>query len=1858
MTKETNREITTMPINHLTKNKEENTMKINIGDQIVENSLMHRHQDHIRRWASEKREKARELAARKERFATALAAAWKVSNRDEKHYRRYLRHMYRLQASENVQAPESTIRGDNTTSKALATVLKNWAAKTSLARLYRAIKEADLTICRRVFQAVKASWTVLRNFMVGGRQKAVRRHSGYEPHVSYGETKAAEPVNAAAVLAEMVAERDQIAALPVIPRDVFHFDWYKVEARKALKDIERAIELNVDSEKRAELSIALGKARKEFAEAVEKSCVIVISTGKNLDKAQRLAAIERRIRNFRRHHEAAESAFKRMTGYEYNSQLFAADRVPRFEYWCKQYGGEVALDLQENNHEIADDLVNPVTGLSDLEVAEEEAKVAEAEELSDACFNAEQPFDSEQWEQEMLGRLGFDCPLCFYTNRELSSKLVEKCREQKPDYEVVQFLMDELRRYGAVVISVHNGTMHADDILACAVYKQFTGKDVTIIRTRNKKLFEMSDIVADVGGLYDGHKYFDHHQQGTPVYPNGVKYSAVGLVLERVCQDPCVKDYLLEHALYAVQAGDNGQVRDEFENPLDCLRLLNVSWRQNLFEAEQDAAFASGVEFGVAAIKQMAEDAYATREMALNKQTILAACDEAAANDRHYIVLNRYMPWQEFVVGYNDEHDGSKILAVVFQSQPNDWKTQVVPGELGSFLSWVKFDPDYCRTLPGFDFCHKERFLAGFKGEASKESAIAAAENGCVAKNGDKFNFFDLQLFAETAGTSSEATTVSENPDLSAAGNSGAESENINNSSVETAKEVNTSTENSEGPSAEDAEAATNDATKASKEVDSMVAQKSDHVNNDRLIEKLTKKEGNFSVQSLQLMPFAAGKLSAMLVTADLPIAPTNEAFVRENVRLWTASTLQATAKRGTDRLLVIDSSAVMDDDNLGSALTTLRDRIFLVPVNGEMHAAIELTGSDNRDDWKFQSLTAQPVDGDLVALPREVVLTKRNNFHRNVQVFGGVTDAVLKGCKIVSPSQGRKCQGVCYSVKTQADVLVFRKMLDAVNLDSFSMSQALLGQVNMTEAAELATRLSAKTTAFALQAKHGCWIPTYAILFGKDENADGSFGWRASLIADNLIRAGLYPEKKRSWLVKQLAGYLVQARPLTVKGAGLVYSDALFASITKQRKLFRIDVNDPKNRKLLAAVERYQSKAYRNRCKAAKKSALPAELQEFDGVIICHNGVDASVDAFFNMDAVKDIHDLKKVSGLNIMAVAHQPKNDWMRARTSDQLLKIYLRLINDYPQLEKTFKKSMAYVMERTLDADFDLSAKPQEFGHELIDCGYVAKVARDLNPNPESMGAFPTVLRGAIEDAKNRVENHLNRDAFFVAGHPGMITVDPVYVAWGRSVLNMDADVVEIYDPVYDRYAAEMGIDDRRGMAIKYPSMGTREVLKTVFISQEEYIRRIMVLGAELGKSETEIAEMIEQALCLKEGAVLIPASLAAIARIAAGLDLDGDKIIIYFIEKGYVSLPEILWMAHELGWKSRAVEIGKPVAVKTAMIKIDVDLFNQVEIAIDQNGNSTVGKITNGFRILGEGMLQKNSDKTRRLFWGMFKNVFGAGSEGSEDYVSPIAVKIIDGIAVHVTTSDVVDRWSEAVRRMRCNDENIQVALDDLDVIGRHVQELTIDAQKNFYKVLAWMIKELAKRGYTLLPFVAAIKFAMNWRNPEGHVDLIRSEAENVGYYTFDKDGVKTVANYSGKAVIGRRKVNVISDSFAPYRNWAATKALERLEALRAQYADLTMDPLTIAKRQDAYNKLVQSLPVTVLHRLELVMRQAVTADRLYKEYQDNLRGTHIFQGMSPKQMVAVSEAIKKTARSKFDEMMANISNELRKVATLA
>ena len=95
----------------------------------------------------------------------------------------------------------------------------------------------------------------------------------------------------------------------------------------------------------------------------------------------------------------------------------------------------------------------------------------------------------------------------------------------------------KIRNDGYVVIGVHNGIFHCDDVTACAcsdillenLYDysdEFEVKKVAIVRTRNPEVLKKCSICVDIGG-----GEFDHHYEGCDKKrKDGTKYASIGLV--------------------------------------------------------------------------------------------------------------------------------------------------------------------------------------------------------------------------------------------------------------------------------------------------------------------------------------------------------------------------------------------------------------------------------------------------------------------------------------------------------------------------------------------------------------------------------------------------------------------------------------------------------------------------------------------------------------------------------------------------------------------------------------------------------------------------------------------------------------------------------------------------------------------------------------------------------------------------------------------------------------------------------------------------------------------------------------------------------------------------------------------------------------------------------------------------------------------------------------------------------------------------------------------------------------------------------------------------------------------------------
>ena len=296
------------------------------------------------------------------------------------------------------------------------------------------------------------------------------------------------------------------------------------------------------------------------------------------------------------------------------------------------------------------------------------------------------------------------------------------------------------------VLATHSGKFHCDDVLAYTVLRlalglHEAGRDHVLQRTRSRDRIAESDIVWDVGSVFDaGANRFDHHQPGAPVRADGTPFSSAGLVWQ-VYGERAVEAVLREQAPDASASAiaaelDEGLVKrvDEIDNgvsiagplrrdPLDLAALVadfNPAWDapDATGPAAGDAAFLEAATW-IEGVLRRRIDALRARLKA--ESVVLAAHREA--KDPRILVLETGMPWQNVVFS----HD-LPVLFTVSPASDGKWMLDAVPPEPGSFAqrlplpeAWAGLQGQALADASGVPdavFVHLRRFVGAAKSRA------------------------------------------------------------------------------------------------------------------------------------------------------------------------------------------------------------------------------------------------------------------------------------------------------------------------------------------------------------------------------------------------------------------------------------------------------------------------------------------------------------------------------------------------------------------------------------------------------------------------------------------------------------------------------------------------------------------------------------------------------------------------------------------------------------------------------------------------------------------------------------------------------------------------------------------------------------------------------------------------------------------------------------------------------------------------------------------------------------------------------------------------------------------------------------
>lgn len=285
----------------------------------------------------------------------------------------------------------------------------------------------------------------------------------------------------------------------------------------------------------------------------------------------------------------------------------------------------------------------------------------------------------------------------------------------------------------ATVIT-HGATFHADDVLATVILSKALG-DIIVYRCFTVPEELNSDVI-----VYDiGFGKFDHHQKGgNGTRENGVPYAAAGLlwkefghkIVANTCNPELVWSFVDRYLIQGVDSCDNGTL-PKAEYPAQALNfsqiisLFNPNWNSN---ESSDDAFLKATAFAETIFDNVLANV-------ISKATAQQIVDEAIdQSEGHIMVLNQFVPWQEFLFLSNNQK-ADEIQFVVFPSNRGGYNWQCVPDSLGGFgqrkpvpSEWKGLRDASLQEVTGIPtaiFCHP----AGFLGSAQTlEDAIALAK--------------------------------------------------------------------------------------------------------------------------------------------------------------------------------------------------------------------------------------------------------------------------------------------------------------------------------------------------------------------------------------------------------------------------------------------------------------------------------------------------------------------------------------------------------------------------------------------------------------------------------------------------------------------------------------------------------------------------------------------------------------------------------------------------------------------------------------------------------------------------------------------------------------------------------------------------------------------------------------------------------------------------------------------------------------------------------------------------------------------------------------------------------------------------
>ena len=1040
------------------------------------------------------------------------------------------------------------------------------------------------------------------------------------------------------------------------------------------------------------------------------------------------------------------------------------------------------------------------------------------------------------------------------------------------------------------------------------------------------------------------------------------------------------------------------------------------------------------------------------------------------------------------------------------------------------------------------------------------------------------------------------------------------------------------------------------------------------HRGNKRLIYALKPRMQHAKAYKIYIMPNKTQLgFYAVLDVQNMDVTELVKPYLVNNINMTTISGREIVAERALDGVALLDYSAmdICNKEALTAGARAIKGNLIVGKIRGSKYNKVYF--EENSKEGNFIYSLIQREEGADIIVDSNKVYDIGGTLHKGL---------VKYEIDINSSSQGKNDQLTMFS-----DPEKFLYQLNEVTYGESRLTfSSGIKNANGKEIADKCTRVGSKSCPMgATETK----LNNAVIVLEKDPNLDGTGLINATTIARAAKDCSTadWDVKFNGELIKLVEGYTVQFRPWTVKAAARVVSPIKMNVIAAKHNIYTIDLDNISELDELVFRLSLDKVA---KAHASKKDLeiVAKALEGYDAIGL--KGDDSGTwEIYGDLNFYKDAWDLKKTreSGLNILAFGHYDgeRVDFNGANTNAQLLKCVMNAVasSDDPEFLKYADEVIKSVIDCNVSDLITLNQKPESFdGSGWMNTSYLPGVMALLNP--ETYTNNYSVMYTLVDQKLNAANKVLNKDSYKVPGNNGMITVDAAYWYIGKSLLESYVDkqgrfVFEVFNPVFEAYAKKHPGVSRNGIAIKNPSVGTCEFALVKYVSLEE-------LRERCDKQCDKYADLVfSEYVNFKEGGVMIPAALEVIALINAGLDLDGDKMIFFFAKEDGKDFATVMWKS---GLKPRAVRIGTPgkadlskltprerakviVKQKETEAPLNPDMFKTYAAWNLQNNNRGTGTVTNTIAIFTSLLIQwklsKGKDKNVKKFGESLFKELGCVSKGGKDYKSVIKVYVENGIEIYETSATALEDFFEAIKGVNISKKkNILAMLEDLDVLGRHCQELTIDAQKKFYIVFCAWIDTI--KDFAVAKNHCSIELKLDC-SPDGFYAVF--ETGCAYSVECDSDGGPVVKYKLATEKVFDPKTGdllhhaYIADPFVEYRVYAAQKIQEAISdtlildleiARELQIAQYKADRDFLAR---AKTQWANPEGIALLAGLE---RKMITVDQSCCEREEAFkkRFESLSKGYGKKMKKRLYDDMKKSLSEEYGVFINAIDNEARKI----